>query len=199
MRATCPTKISSIAECEYKTLIAGQNVCWLNCGISLCWSNYSLQHGNHSNPTTPKLQKHRTKNNTTNVVLQQNSRKLLMMDILMSETYWTHKKWNKVASHIKLVFYSSTADQYSVPNAALEPGCTMCVNCCNIKRLQTLTIRHIYVISMINSNDFDKGHQQVFIMEIQCLLCCIERNFHIQFGYILCFKQTLRPWYNYMF
>jgi len=31
---------------------------------------------------------HRTKNNTTNVVIQQNSRKLLMMDILMSETCW---------------------------------------------------------------------------------------------------------------
>jgi len=29
---------------------------------------------------------HRTKNNTTNVVIQQNSRKLLMMGILMSET-----------------------------------------------------------------------------------------------------------------
>jgi len=29
---------------------------------------------------------HRTKNNTTNVVIQQNGRKLLMMDILMSET-----------------------------------------------------------------------------------------------------------------
>jgi len=41
--------------------------------------------------TTPtQLQRnsntHRTKNNTTNVVIQQNSRKLLMMDILMSET-----------------------------------------------------------------------------------------------------------------
>jgi len=29
---------------------------------------------------------HRTKNNTTNVVIQQNSRKLLMVDILVSET-----------------------------------------------------------------------------------------------------------------
>ena len=29
---------------------------------------------------------HRTKNNTTNVVIQQNSRMLLMMDILMPET-----------------------------------------------------------------------------------------------------------------
>ena len=47
-------------------------------------------------------------NNTTNVVIQQNSREPLMMDILMSETCWAHKKWNKIASDIKLVFYSST-------------------------------------------------------------------------------------------
>jgi len=51
---------------------------------------------------------HRTKNNTTNVVIQQTSRKLLMMDILMSETCWAHKEWNKIASDIKLVFYSLT-------------------------------------------------------------------------------------------
>ena len=31
-----------------------------------------------------------------------------MMDILMSETCWAPKKWNKIASDIKLVFYSST-------------------------------------------------------------------------------------------
>jgi len=49
-----------------------------------------------------------TKNNRTNVVIQQNSRKLLMMDILMPETCWAHKKWNKIASDIKFVFYSST-------------------------------------------------------------------------------------------
>ena len=30
------------------------------------------------------------------------------MDMLMSETCWAHKKWNKIASDIKLVFYSST-------------------------------------------------------------------------------------------
>ena len=40
--------------------------------------------------------------------MQQHSRKLLMMDMLMSETCWAHKKWNKIASDIKLVFYSST-------------------------------------------------------------------------------------------
>jgi len=61
-------------------------------------------------PTQPHRNSntHRTKNNTTNVVFQQNSRKLLMMDILMSETCWAHKKWNKITSDIKLVFYSST-------------------------------------------------------------------------------------------
>jgi len=45
---------------------------------------------------------------SANVVIQQNSRKLLMMDILTSETCRAHKKWNKIASDIKLVFYSST-------------------------------------------------------------------------------------------
>ena len=42
------------------------------------------------------------------MVIQQNSRKLLMMDILMSETCWVYKKWNKIASDIKMDFYSST-------------------------------------------------------------------------------------------
>ena len=50
----------------------------------------------------------RTENKTTDVVIQQHSRKLLMMDILMSETCWVHKTWNKIASDIKLVFYPST-------------------------------------------------------------------------------------------
>ena len=54
-------------------------------------------------PTQPHRNSntHRTKNNTTNVVIQQNSRKLLMMDTLMSETCWAHKKWNKIANDIK--------------------------------------------------------------------------------------------------
>ena len=54
-------------------------------------------------PTQPyrNSNTHRTKNKTANVVIQQNSRKLLMMDILMSETRWAHNKWNKIASDIK--------------------------------------------------------------------------------------------------
>ena len=57
----------------------------------------------HQNSNT-----HQTKNDTTNVVVQQHSHKLLMMAILMSGTWWAHKKWNKIASDIKLVFHSST-------------------------------------------------------------------------------------------
>jgi len=50
----------------------------------------------------------RTENKTTDVVIHQHNRKLLMMDILMSETCWTHKKWNKIASDIKWAFHSET-------------------------------------------------------------------------------------------
>ena len=60
-------------------------------------------------PTQPHRNSntHRTKNNTTNVVIQQNGRKLVMMDILMSKTCWAHKKWNKIASDIKLASASA--------------------------------------------------------------------------------------------
>ena len=87
--------------------------------LKLC---FSLQHGHYSNWScasayntgTTQTQPHQlsntqqTENKATAVVIQQHSRKLLMMDILMSETCWVHKKWNKIASDIKLVFYSST-------------------------------------------------------------------------------------------
>jgi len=68
-------------------------------------------------PNKPHLNSntHRTKNNTTNVVIQQNSRKLLMIDILMSETCWAHRKWNKIASDIKLGFHSSTIKMMQGP------------------------------------------------------------------------------------
>ena len=56
----------------------------------------------------------RTENKTTDVVTHQHSRKLLKMDILMSETCWARNKWNKIASDIKLVFHSSTINSVSV-------------------------------------------------------------------------------------
>jgi len=84
-------------------------------GVSvwLGWSGIRVAGSACNTDTTPAQPHrnsniHRTKNKTTNVVIQQNSRKLLMMYILMSETCWAHKKWNNIASDIKLVFYSST-------------------------------------------------------------------------------------------
>jgi len=74
--------------------------CWIS---TLACNTDTTPNQPHWNSNT-----HRTKNNTANVETQQNSCKLLMMDILMSETCWVHKKWNKIASDIKLVFYSST-------------------------------------------------------------------------------------------
>jgi len=65
---------------------------WVLSGVRVAGS--SLQHG--------------TENKTTDVVIQQHSRKLLVMDILMSETCWVRKKWNKIESDMKLVFYSSS-------------------------------------------------------------------------------------------
>jgi len=64
----------------------GQLVCASTCNTD---TTPTQQHRNSNT--------HRTKNNTTNVVMQQNSRKFLMMDILISETCWAHKKWNKIA------------------------------------------------------------------------------------------------------
>ena len=87
----------------------------IHCLITkLCFCNSVWKPASACNRDTIPTQPHRisntqrTKNITTNVVIQQHSRKLLMMGILMSETCWAHKKWNKIASNIKLVFHSST-------------------------------------------------------------------------------------------
>jgi len=77
-------------------------------GLSgVCVAGCSLQHGHHPNPAPPNLQHTTNREQKTDVAIQQHSRKLLMMDILTSETCWAHKKWNKIASDKKLVVYSS--------------------------------------------------------------------------------------------
>ena len=99
-----------------------------------------LQASAYNTDTTPtqphrNSNTHRTKNNTTNVVIQQNSRKLLMMDILMSETCWAHKKWNKIASDNRLVCYSSTiAMKHKIP-----------ISICNQRFLHHFFSRSVFV------------------------------------------------------
>jgi len=97
----------------------------------------------------------RTKNNTTNVVLQQNSRKLLMMGVLMSETCWAHKKWNKLASDIKLVFYSSTITMTHGP-----------INIrCRVSLQNKINLRHwcIWLVLLWK-----------FLLQLSSVQCCIS-------------------------
>ena len=93
------------------------DVWWSFCVVGLGWYPYASACNTDTTPTQPHRNSntHRTKNNTTNVIIQQNSRKLLMMDILISEKCWAHKKWNKIVSDIKLVFYSSTITMMHCP------------------------------------------------------------------------------------
>jgi len=92
-------------------MCVGVSACLGWSGIRVAgWSTTASTCNTDTNPNQPRRNSntHRTKNNTTNVVIQQNSRKLLMMYILMPETCWAHTKWNKIASDINLVSYSST-------------------------------------------------------------------------------------------
>jgi hypothetical protein len=100
-------------------LLCVQHVSDINISIfrslRLCWwittSFCRLQPAKRTPPNTSRNKSsntQRTENKTTDVVIHQHSRKLLKMDILMSETCWAHNKWNKIASDIRLVFHSST-------------------------------------------------------------------------------------------
>jgi len=82
--------------------------CWITTSVVFfsvrcvleIWCGFSLQHGHYTscasawNTGTTQTQPHhisntqRTENKTTDVVIQQHSHKLLMMDILTSETCW---------------------------------------------------------------------------------------------------------------
>ena len=77
----------------------------LDVTCNLC---FSLQNEHHPKPAAPNLQYTTNWEQYDRCGNQQHSRRLLKMDILMSETCWAHKKWNKVASDIKLVVHSST-------------------------------------------------------------------------------------------
>ena len=85
--------------------------------LRLCWwittsvFLFSVQPAKRTPPNTNRNKSsntQRTENKKTDMVIHQHSRKLLKMDILVSETCWAHNKWNKIASDIKLVFHLST-------------------------------------------------------------------------------------------
>jgi len=167
----------SSGACDYAVELPHRSFC---SRFVVCWrfgaavfdsvrvAGWSTSFSSACNTDTTQTQPHqisntqRTENKTTNVVIQQHSRKLLMMDILMSETCWVHvcmyvgfktlfyvvrrldstasylptglhKKWNKTASDIKLVFYSSSITMMHGP--------------INIKFLQSIVYISLHIIS----------------------------------------------------
>jgi hypothetical protein len=95
--------------------------CWITTSVVLFSVRCVLEaSASACNTDSTQIQPHqisntqRNENKTTHVVIQQHSRKFLMIDILMSETCWVHKKWNKIASDINLVFRSSRKHYISV-------------------------------------------------------------------------------------
>ena len=122
----------------------------------------------------------RTENKTTDVVIHQHSRRLLKMDTLLSETCWAHKKWNKIASDIKLVFHSSTVISLSLwmnPDgpagrpAIQLPTTAMCLFICkNFKmwnlpvRLRGVRVRPFIVMTSLEAfKRYATGHAPSFL------------------------------------
>ena len=90
------------------------------------------------------------------VVIHQQSRRLLKMDILMSETCWAHNKWNKIASDIKLVFHSSTNEK----TIKLLTFCEMWSDkILSIKLL--LVLWDITTLLLVNSYCHHEGHSTI--------------------------------------
>jgi hypothetical protein len=61
-----------------------------------------LQPGHHSSPTAPNIQPTANQEQNDKFGNQHHSRELLMMDIVMPETCWTSKKYNKRSSGIEI-------------------------------------------------------------------------------------------------
>ena len=98
-RLLCAQHVSDINISIFRSL----RLCWwITTSVVLFWVRCVLElllrliFGGVSFAGWSLQNTQRTQNKTTDVVIHQHSRKLLMMDILMSETCWAHKKWNKI-------------------------------------------------------------------------------------------------------
>ena len=95
-----------VVESPHRSSCSQFAVCWRFGAAGFEWCSFCKTNTTQNQPHQISNTQ-RTENKTTDVVIQQHSRKLLMIDLLMSETCWAHKKWNKIASDIKLFFHSS--------------------------------------------------------------------------------------------
>ena len=94
------------------------------------WSTSACKTNTTQNQLHQISNTQRTENKTTDVVIHQQSRKLLKMDI-MSETCWAYNKWNKISGDIKLVFHSSTNQKLCrLCQPVLQPHVQPCESHC---------------------------------------------------------------------
>ena len=71
------------------------------CGVVRCGvSGFSLQPGHYSSLSAPNLQPTSNQERNDQCGNQHYCRDLLMMGIVVSETYWAYKKYNKIISDI---------------------------------------------------------------------------------------------------
>jgi len=77
---------------------------WFN---SLTGVVSGLQPGHYSSLTAPNLKPTANQERNDHCGNQYHSRELLMMGIVMPETCWGYKKYNKITSGIYFIFYSS--------------------------------------------------------------------------------------------
>ena len=129
--------------------LCAQHVSNINIFIIRSWSTTCSSACNtDTTPTQPHQisNAQRTENKTTDVVIQQYSRKLLMMDILMPETCWAHKEWNKIASDIKLVFYSSRVQGFCFCMTVYSITAFSVYKCSINNKKHTHTHTHTHVV-----------------------------------------------------
>ena len=86
-------------------------LCWFPHWLCRSWFEQaqlclSLPPGHYSSLTEPYLQHTANQERHDQCGNQHHSRELLMMDIVMLETCWAYKKYNKISSGIYMIFYS---------------------------------------------------------------------------------------------
>ena len=103
----CSQRVSDINISIIRSL---RLCCWITTSVVLFrkdgWFSVSVNLQCIHRKFTLTLNHPSLQNKTTDVVIQQHSRKLLMMDILISETRWAHKKWKKKWHQVGLSFFN---------------------------------------------------------------------------------------------
>ena len=131
---------------------------------SLCVAGFSLQHRHCSNPAAPNLQ--HTTNREQNDRCGNSTTQSQAPDdgYIYIRTCWIHKKWNKIASDIKLVFYSSTITVMHGPiniKPAFIVSCYICIHQFWRNLVQPITILPWRVSS-----------QWVYLVSVSRTYCC---------------------------